>query len=209
MSTAEEVLAKIKYWYGTGGGIDNTAELFLALASVNHQGVKAHAERVALMAEATAKKLEKDERAAFYGGLFHDIGKIILPADLFDGHEINDEEYALIKKHTLFGFQILKDLHEFTALCAGLHHVAYKSGYGLKIEDLPREWGLNTIKKVLEISVIISICDFADAFTNRKTTIKNKPNNGSGDLRKMLQVKYPNDHQIIENVLEVLDENKW
>lgn len=202
MTVSEKVLQKIKD-HCPQGGLDHTARLILALTSVNHPQVKEHIERVALLAEATAKKLGKDSKAAFFAGLLHDVGKVLLPAELFDGHNINAKEYAKVKEHALVGFEALKDMYAFTALCAGLHHKLYKAGYGLNIEDFPKSWSLATIKKVLEISVIVSVCDFIDAFTHRETKIKDGSDLASSDLRQMLLNKYPDDHQVVKSALAV------
>jgi len=205
IGVSKVVLEKIDT-YEPRGGLEHTARLFLALSGVNHRQVKGHIERVALLAEAVAVKLQKDAKATFFAGLLHDVGKIILPADLFDGHNIDAKEYAKVKEHAMGGFEVLKQFHHFTALCAGLHHALYKKGYGLTMDDFPAEWGLETIKKVLEISAIISICDFIDAFTHRKTKIKDGSDKGSPDLREMLREKYPNDHLMIDIALR---ENVW
>jgi putative nucleotidyltransferase with HDIG domain len=188
--------------YKPKGGLDHTAKLFIALCSINHSGVKQHISRVGLLCEAVAIRLEKDAKAAFFGGLLHDIGKLILPSDLFCDKDITAEEYERIKSHALSGFKALKDFHSFTALCAGLHHALYKRGYGLSFEDFPKDWGFDTIKKVLEISVIISICDFIDAFTHRKTKIKDGSDKDGNSLKDMLDAKYQEDRQIIRIALE-------
>jgi putative nucleotidyltransferase with HDIG domain len=193
--------------YKPKGGLDHTAKFFLALSAVNHKKVKGHVERVALLAEAVAAKLQKDARAAFFAGLLHDIGKIVLPANLFiDDRDITPEEYATIKEHAVAGFEILKQFHYFTAVCAGLHHALYKNGYGLSAEDFPESWTPETIKRVLEISAIVSICDFIDAYTHRRTKLKDGSDKFPGDLREMLLAKYPNDLMVVDTALE---ENKW
>jgi len=94
------------------------------------------------------------------------------------------------------GFRALRGLHAFTALCAGLHHNLYKAGYGLTLDDFPKEWSMATIKKVLEISALISICDFIDAFTHRATKILD--GSKGADLRTMLVQKYPDDVGMVE-----------
>jgi putative nucleotidyltransferase with HDIG domain len=189
--------------YNPRDGLGHTARLFLALCGVNHPQVKGHTERVALLAEAVAIELKKDPKAAFFAGLLHDIGKLILPYELFDGHNINNVEYTEVKKHALAGFKVLKQLHYFTAFCAGLHHALYTAGYGLSIKDFPAGWSPSTIKKVLEISVIISICDFIDAFTHRKTEIKDNSDKNTPDLKGMLEKKYSDDHQVIDIALKI------
>lgn len=187
--------------YQPKGGLIQSSKLFLALAEINHESTKAHVENVALLAEAVALSLKKDAKASFFAGLLHDIAKITLPAPLFDGHNVSPEEYVQIKKHAQDGFNALMKLHLFTALCAGLHHNLYKSGYGVTVEDFPKNWSPATIKKVLDISMIISICDFIEAFTHRKTKILDSSK--SSDLKTMLYEKYPDDQQIVDAALNL------
>lgn len=193
--------------YDPKGGLGHTSSLFLSLAEVSHKDTRAHTERVALLCDAVARKLRKDYKAAFFAGLLHDIGKMLLPNTLFDGHTISDEEYSTIKTHALSGFKALKKHHYFTALCAGLHHNLYHSGYGLSSKYFPEKWSPATIKKVLDISIIVSICDFIDAFTSRKTKIRDGSDNKNSDLKDMLYQKYPDEKLIIDTALKCYYEN--
>lgn len=204
MKTSIIVNNKIKK-YSPKGELSHTAKLFLVFCELNHCSTKDHVERVALLSEATAKKLKKDTKAAFFAGLLHDIGKMLLPHQLFDGHNINAEEYSKVKEHAILGFKALKEFHMFTAYCAGLHHNLYQRGYGVDVKDFPSNWSAATIKKVLDISTIISICDFVDAYTHRTTEIKDGSNNNSPDLRIMLYEKYPNDLLTVDIVLKNLE----
>ena len=190
--------------YRPKANLGHTAKVILALSSINHRQVKEHMLRVSLLAVETARRLGWDQKAAFLGGFFHDSGKIILPYELFDGHNITTKEYLEVKEHTIKGFEMLKDIHRFVALCAGLHHAVCESGcYGITYDDFPPEWGLETRKKVIEISLVISVCDFIDAFCHRKTEIKDGSNKNHHDLRGMLEEKYPHNHQIVGIALEV------
>jgi putative nucleotidyltransferase with HDIG domain len=197
----QKVLYRIGTYYHPLGGLDTSSKLFLHMASVRHPEVRDHCERVALLAEAVAGALQKDTKAAFFAGLLHDLGKILMPAVLFDGHNISAEEYALVKEHAYDGFSALKEMHLFTSLVCGAHHAMYRAGYGVKTEELPKEWGLATIKKVLEISTIVSVCDFVDAFTHRTTSIKD--GTAGGDLREMLEKKYPEDLLVVRTALKL------
>lgn len=188
------------------GGLDKTIRVFLALGSIMHLSVVQHLERVALLAEEAAIRTGKDPKATFIAGITHDIAKFILPHDLFEGREINDEEYAQIKRHALMGFEIFKDFYEFTALCSGLHHATYESGYGLTLKDFPPEYRIEDVKKVLEISTIVSIADFADAFTHRNTSIRGKFDQKTKDLKELLKEQYPDDLLTIEAVLQAQKE---
>jgi putative nucleotidyltransferase with HDIG domain len=200
MGTSQTVQKKITA-YKPKGGLDHTARFFLALCEINHDSTKDHVERVSLLAENTARILRKDMKAAFFAGLLHDVGKLVLPANLFDGHNVDAKEYDEIKTHAQAGFKALQKFHLFIALCAGFHHNLYKAGYGLKADIFPKEWSPATVKKVLEISMIISICDFVDAYTHRETKIKDGSDTDQPDLKSMLYNKYPDDHQVIDVVL--------
>jgi putative nucleotidyltransferase with HDIG domain len=204
MNISRVVLQKIDK-YNPKGGLAYTARFLLALCEVRHTSVKGHLERVALLAEQTAKNLKKDKKAAFFGGLFHDVTKILLPAEYFDGHNINEKEYAQIKTHAQAGFKVLRKIHLFTALCAGLHHNLYQAGYGIASDVFPEKWAPATIKKVLDISTIISICDFVDAYLNRETKIKDGSDEGAETLKEMLYKKYSNDLIMVDAVLVIVE----
>jgi hypothetical protein len=188
--------------YKPKGDLDGSAKFFLNLCKVKHPDVRNHVERVSLLSEAVAKRFGKDAKAAFFAGLLHDVGKLLLPYSLFDGHNISAEEYDLVKKHAMDGFLAIKDMHHFTALCAGLHHSLSQKGYGLTTADFPLSWSPATIKKVLEISTFVSVADFIDAFTHRTTKIKDGSDSKTSDLAGMLKGKYPDDHLAIDVALE-------
>ncbi len=200
MKIATKIRKKILA-YNPEGGLAQTSLFFLALAEINHLSTKNHVERVALLAEAVAVRQKKDAKATFFAGLLHDLGKLVLPANLFDGHNITPDEYLLVKEHARNGYKAMMKMHLFTALCAGFHHNLYKAGYGTTMDDFPKKWSPATIKKVLEISAIISICDFVEAYTSRNTKILDG-SGGNMSLKQMLYTKYPNDLQTVDIVLE-------
>ncbi|HBM45450.1 MAG: Metal dependent phosphohydrolase [Parcubacteria group bacterium GW2011_GWF2_38_76] len=197
MPIRELILKKISE-YQPKNGLDYIARFFISMASVRHGKVTGHIERVALLSEVVAKRLKMDAKAAFFAGLLHDVGKIILPYYLFDGHNINQEEYEEVKKHAILGSEALKCDYLFTGLCAGLHHAMYQKGYGLTVKDFPESLSPATIKKVLQISAIVSISDFIEAFTHRTTKIKDGSDKTGDDLKSMLYAKYLDDIQLVE-----------
>lgn len=168
-------------------------DLYLSILKNKEPVVLAHVVRVARFSARLAKKLNKDTKAAWLGGLFHDIGKICLDSSLFDGRDITNKQYEEIKAHAIVGSVILKDLHLFTSLIAGLHHNMYKNGYGLCIKDLPNI-SIATIKKLLDIYTIVSVCDFIDAYKTRTTVLKT----GTGILIDLLYSKFPNDVKLVD-----------
>lgn len=201
MSLRELILNKISE-YQPKNGLDYIARFFLSLISVKHEKVTGHVERVALLAEAIARRVKTDSKAAFFAGLMHDVGKLVLPYPLFEGYDINDEEYEEIKKHAILGSEVLKDDYIFTSLCVGLHHAMYDKGYGLTMKDFPENYSPALIKMVLEISTIVSISDFIEAFTHRGGKMKSDSGVVENDLKSMLYAKYLNDIRLVDIALE-------
>jgi HD-GYP domain-containing protein (c-di-GMP phosphodiesterase class II) len=86
------------------------------------------------------------------GALLHDIGKTQIPSALLKKKEkLTDEEYELIKRHTEYGFRLLKDepnVPLLAAHCALQHHERLDgSGYprglkGLDIHEYARWIGI-------------------------------------------------------------------
>lgn len=74
--------------------------------------------------------------------ILHDIGKIVIPANIIiKPAELSEEEYELIKRHSEKGYQILKSIDEYAAFAESVlqHHERWDGkGYpdGLKEESI-------------------------------------------------------------------------
>lgn len=101
--------------------------------------------------------------------LLHDIGKIAIPDEIINKPgKLTDEEYNLIKAHTITGAQILSEISSYPDLINGAkyHHERYDGrGYpcGLKGEEIP------------EIAAIIGVADAYDAMTSNRSYRKMLP----------------------------------
>lgn len=101
--------------------------------------------------------------------LLHDIGKIAIPDEIINKPgKLTDEEYNLIKAHTITGAQILSEISSYPELINGAkyHHERYDGrGYpcGLKGEEIP------------EIAAIIGVADAYDAMTSNRSYRKMLP----------------------------------
>lgn len=95
-------------------------------------------------------------------GLLHDIGKLEIPESILNKPtKLTEEEYNLVKKHTLKGFQILKkqDIDERIKHVALLHHERCDgSGY-------PNGF---TNRNISDFSKIVAIADVYDAMTSAR-----------------------------------------
>ena len=121
-----------------------------------------HSYRVAEYSAMIAQELgfsEEQQEEIRKTGLLHDIGKIGVPDNILNKTtKLTDEEYEIIKRHTIIGSEMLKGLTLISRFDEGAkyHHERYDgSGYpfGLKGEEIP----LN--------ARIIGIADAFDAMT--------------------------------------------
>ena len=124
---------------------------------------KGHSSRVADYSALLAHKLglSKEEVKEVYSiALLHDIGKIGIPDSILNKPgKLTNEEFQIMKNHTVIGGNILKDMSILKNIDLGAkyHHERYDGkGYpdGLKGEDIPF------------IARIISVADAFDAMTS-------------------------------------------
>ena len=125
-----------------------------------------HSTRVAEYAREIARRAGFSEAAQtdiFMMGLLHDVGKIgISDAIINKPSKLNDEEYAIIRTHSIIGETILKNISEFPKLSIGTrwHHERYDGrGYpdGISGDGIPVE------------ARIIAVADAYDAMTSKRS----------------------------------------
>ncbi len=124
-----------------------------------------HSQRVALYSEMIAQKLglSEDERRKFYYiALMHDCGKCYIPDEILKKPgRLTDEEFEVIKLHTVRGAEMLEDFTSIDNIREGVlyHHERYDGkGYpeGLAGEDIPL------------VARIICVADSFDAMNSRR-----------------------------------------
>jgi len=109
---------------------------------------------------AVALKLSSTQiRQAGLVGLLHDIGKLEIPDDILTKPgRLTEEEFAVIKEHTVIGAELLREapgLEELAPLVRGHHERIDGRGYpdGLRDQDIPY------------VSRLVAVCDAFDAMT--------------------------------------------
>jgi len=140
-----------------------------------------HSVNVSLIAGCFAKWLElgeEAERTLTIAGLMHDIGKTVIPREIIlKPDSLTEEEYKIVKTHTLRGYELLKDknIDDRIKMVALQHHErADGSGYPFgKSGD-----------QIENFSMIIAIADVYDAMTSDRIY---RPRVCPFDVVKMLQ----------------------
>jgi len=95
------------------------------------------------------------------GAFLHDIGKVLIPADILNKpSKLTGDEYEIVKKHTIFGYEMLKKSSLVSELAADIvlshHERPDGKGYPLSKEQ-------NSIDV---FSRIVAISDVFDALTS-------------------------------------------
>ena len=121
-----------------------------------------HSLNVALICNILAgwlKLPEQDVELATACGLFHDVGKMLIPYSIISKPgKLSDEEFTTIKKHPSYGYQLLvsQDVDDHVKNAALMHHERNDgSGYPLKLKG----------NQIDPYARMVAIADVYDAMT--------------------------------------------
>ncbi len=122
----------------------------------------AHCMNVALICNLLATWLKfsyEDVEMATACGLFHDIGKLLVPHDIITKPgKLSEEEYAQIQKHPTAGYQLLlkQNVDDHVRFSALMHHERYDgTGYPMHLSGT----------RIDKFARIVAIADVYDAMT--------------------------------------------
>lgn len=147
---------------------DSDINVFDMLLNMHNtaDSVYVHCLDVALISNVLARWLhfsEADQMMATACGLFHDVGKLMLPSGILrKPGKLTPEEFEIIKTHTTEGFHLLSKYHnipEPVKNAALMHHEKCDGSgypYGLKGEEIDK------------FSKIVTIADIFDSMTSER-----------------------------------------
>ena len=142
-----------------------------------------HSFQVTLYSIAIAKELGysyEDIRIIGIGAMLHDVGKLLIPPEIvMKPGRLTEEEYEIMKLHTKYGFDLLRNLHSVSLLVA---HCAFQHHERLDGSGYPR--GLTNIE-IHPYAKIIGVADVFDAVTsNRVYREKMLPSQGMAIIQE-------------------------
>lgn len=163
-----------------------------------------HSFRVALYSRMLAKALgmSRQEQENIYDmGLLHDIGKIGIPNTIINKTtKLTDEEYDVIKKHPIYGYEILSKIESMPELSIGAryHHERIDGkGYpdGLKGDEIPY------------MARIIAVADSYDTMTSNRSYRKYLPQDVvRSEIEKNIGTQF--DEAPAKAMLDIIDTDK-
>ena len=145
---------------------EQTAEALANAIDAKDTYTRGHSSRVALYSEQIARAAgmsDEECEKVYFAALLHDVGKIGVPDTIINKNgKLTDEEFGEIKKHPVYGYQILSSIQQSPYLSIGAHHHHERydgRGYpdGLAGTDIP------------ELARIIAVADAYDAMTSRRS----------------------------------------
>jgi response regulator RpfG family c-di-GMP phosphodiesterase len=148
----------------TAGLVDREIETILRLtraAEFRDDATGMHVIRVGHMCAVLARKIglpEEEAQTLLLAAPMHDIGKVATPdAILLKPGPLSAEEFEVMKRHTIDGYEILKDSKSVMLQCAAeialTHHERFDGqGYprGLKGNDIPLSGRLCSVVDVFD-----------------------------------------------------------
>jgi putative nucleotidyltransferase with HDIG domain len=164
---AAERAARVEQTLELSGAYRGTALLLGDVIEADDAYTGQHTQDVVELTVAVADRLHVDEearRAAEFGALLHDVGKVAIPKEIINKPgPLDDEEWAIMKTHTVEGQRMLERIGGMLArvgLVVRASHERFDGGGypdGLAGEDIPLA------------SRIVSACDAYNAMTTDRS----------------------------------------
>lgn len=165
-----------------------------------HPSTAAHSIRVALDAKAISEFMNINPKPALYS-ILHDTGKLTIPLKvLFKTKDFNENDWKIMKPHTINGFKMLLDKGYYLATWLALTHHKYKiDSYPIILPGLPESISNKTKKLFNLYSRITSLADQNDALKRQNDEVE--PNDiPIEELRKQMIKLNPNLSYLINNL---------
>jgi HD-GYP domain-containing protein (c-di-GMP phosphodiesterase class II) len=148
----------------------DSLKLYLGLVRNRDEETWEHSVRVGLKGAEVAEFTHIIEpKGLFYSGLLHDVGKVLVnPNSLKKKKDFSPEDMEELKQHVMFGYKLIRGIHDFSARVLLFHHYFQEKGYPSEIPCPEIDLSKGTDALILYCGRLLSIVDFYDAASNRK-----------------------------------------
>ena len=146
------------------GDIKLSARSFLAILKQKSEFTYHHSLRVGLLARRIARFMHLDEKALFFAGIFHDLGKSQVPlSTLHKTVGWSNEDARIMESHVMDSYRLLRDKFDFSAGIILWHHRFQKNCYPVELPPDLHEYSQGTKVLIEEYGRVLAIADVYDA----------------------------------------------
>ncbi len=182
--------------------VRNLATLFARIVDFKQHYTCRHSIGVAENAENMAKfyGFPEDKKTRFYlAGALHDIGKLMIPNEILQKPaKLTDEEYLVMKRHVIYTYQILSQIHS-----KGMDEVVrWASNHHEKINGEGYPNGL-TAKNLSKEEQIMTCCDIYQALTEKRAYKVGFSHEKAMEIMREMVLRGDLDNSIVEDMDQV------
>ncbi len=181
-----------------------SARGFLAILKQKSEFTYLHSLRVGLLARRIARFMHLDEKALFFAGIFHDLGKSLIPlSTLHKTAGWTSEDAKIMESHVMDSYRLLRDKFKFSAEIVLWHHRFQKNAYPLELPPLLDKYSEGTKVLIQEYGRVLAIADVYDAM-HRKNNKFEEGESITGEQIREKMLEFNSDRkELIEELYNV------
>ena len=173
---------------------------YLKILKTKDEETYEHSIRVGLLGTRVARYMHLEPKALLFAGTLHDVGKSLIDREILKKTEpFTEKNMEAMEKHAEYTYNLLKDVHEFSAEVALRHHRYQENEYPKRLPKSKKQFSLSTKVMIDFFARILSLVDFYDAITYRSNDKYSK--NGKltkEEAKSILLMKNPDQRKLIE-----------
>ena len=184
--------------------IRSSARGFLAVLKQKSGFTYAHVLRVGLLARKIARFMHLDEKALFFAGIFHDLGKSQVPlSTLHKTAGWSPEDAKIMESHVIDSYRLLRDKFDFSAEIILWHHRFQKNAYPTELPPSLHRYSEGTKVLIQEYGRVLAIADVYDAL-HRKNNKFEEGESLTGEQIRQKMFEFNSDRkELIEELYNV------
>ncbi len=160
-----------------------------------------HSLRVGFLSRSIARFVHLDDKAVFYAGLLHDLGKCLVALQtLGRTDDWTSRDTKEVKPHVMNGYKLLRGRFDFTAEVILWHHRFQREGYPKRLPPPLHEYSHGTKLLIAECGRMVAIADVYDALHRENSKFgERRVLSGQEIKEKMVQFN-PDRKQLIHDL---------
>ncbi len=204
MATSEKVLEEALELEGVSPSNRGSIKTYLQILRNRDEKTYEHSIRVGVLASQIAIYAAKpgiSARMMLWAGLLHDIGKALVPPSVISKtSNFSGEDTAAMEPHVKYGWDMLNNVHDWTAQIIVRHHQFGPKPYPAELPPLP-EHLRDRAEMIQTAARLLAMADYYDALKNR-----NNDRNGQKPLTSSQRREaYMKDNADMRELAELLE----